>query len=311
MEARTEAKDRRGQGRPVAEHDRRAGGLPGDLGPGAAGVGGPGRGQAPRLRQLYELWERQQWATQDLDFSQDRIDWHERIAPTRSASSACTGSRLLHRRAEGHRRARPDHARRPTEEQRIFLSTQIADEARHVRFFDRFYEEVGVLEGADDLAARLRATRAAPERGLRRALRRDAEVPGRPAGRGARGHRAPGRGDHALPHGHRGDAGAHRPALHHRLQRAIRTPCPGSSRASRTSPATSTATSPSASASSPTWSKEDDRYREAIQRTHGGGAAGRRRRARPALGRGGRLGPLRRTRGRRPTPSPPSASRGG
>jgi ribonucleoside-diphosphate reductase beta chain len=29
---------------------------------------------------------------------------------------------------------------------RIFLCTQIADEARHVAFFDRFYSEVGVLE---------------------------------------------------------------------------------------------------------------------------------------------------------------------
>src|SRR5687767_15124852 len=29
--------------------------------------------------ELYSLWERQQWLTQDLDFSQDRIDWHERI----------------------------------------------------------------------------------------------------------------------------------------------------------------------------------------------------------------------------------------
>ena len=46
----------------------------------------------------------------------------------------------------------------PTEEMRIFLSTQIADEARHVRFFDRFYSEVGVLEGADGLGERLRAT---------------------------------------------------------------------------------------------------------------------------------------------------------
>ena len=35
----------------------------------------------------------------------------------------------------------------PTETQRIFLCTQIADEARHVRFFDRFFSEVGVLEG--------------------------------------------------------------------------------------------------------------------------------------------------------------------
>ena len=37
----------------------------------------------------------------------------------------------------------------PTEEQRIFLCTQIADEARHVRFFERFYQEVGVYEYAD------------------------------------------------------------------------------------------------------------------------------------------------------------------
>src|SRR5215218_10783990 len=29
--------------------------------------------------QLYDLWERQQWATQELDFSQDRADWHERF----------------------------------------------------------------------------------------------------------------------------------------------------------------------------------------------------------------------------------------
>jgi ribonucleoside-diphosphate reductase beta chain len=29
--------------------------------------------------QLYNLWEKQQWRTQDLDFSQDRVDWHERI----------------------------------------------------------------------------------------------------------------------------------------------------------------------------------------------------------------------------------------
>jgi ribonucleoside-diphosphate reductase beta chain len=29
--------------------------------------------------ELYNLWERQQWATQDIDFTQDRIDWHERI----------------------------------------------------------------------------------------------------------------------------------------------------------------------------------------------------------------------------------------
>ena len=40
------------------------------------------------------------------------------------------------------------------EEMRLFLCTQIADEARHVVFFDRFYSEVGVLE-AEGLQERL------------------------------------------------------------------------------------------------------------------------------------------------------------
>jgi ribonucleoside-diphosphate reductase beta chain len=45
----------------------------------------------------------------------------------------------------------------PDEDMRIFLCTQIADEARHVAFFDRFYSEVGVLQ-ANDLAGRLDET---------------------------------------------------------------------------------------------------------------------------------------------------------
>jgi ribonucleoside-diphosphate reductase beta chain len=45
----------------------------------------------------------------------------------------------------------------PREDQRIFLCTQIADEARHVAFFDRFYSEVGLLE-ADGLEERLQST---------------------------------------------------------------------------------------------------------------------------------------------------------
>ena len=47
----------------------------------------------------------------------------------------------------------------PTEEMRIFLCTQIADEARHVRFFNRFYDEVGVLD-ATNLQDRLAETQA-------------------------------------------------------------------------------------------------------------------------------------------------------
>jgi ribonucleoside-diphosphate reductase beta chain len=47
----------------------------------------------------------------------------------------------------------------PSEDQRIFLCTQIADEARHVRFFERFYREVGVLE-SDRLSEMLSETSA-------------------------------------------------------------------------------------------------------------------------------------------------------
>jgi ribonucleoside-diphosphate reductase beta chain len=117
------------------------------------------RGEAKLLsyRQLYELWERQQWATQDLDFSRDKTDWHERIEPEERFQRMYGLSAFFIGEQRVTDELGPIMRACPTEEQRIFLSTQIADEARHVRFFNRFYEEVGVLE-EDDLASRLRAT---------------------------------------------------------------------------------------------------------------------------------------------------------
>jgi ribonucleoside-diphosphate reductase beta chain len=106
---------------------------------------------------LYRLWERQQWRTQDIDFTQDRIDWHERIPEEErfqrmyGLSSFFTGEQRVAEELGPMMRAAP------TEEMRIFLCTQIADEARHVAFFNRFYGEVGVLE-SDNLADRLEET---------------------------------------------------------------------------------------------------------------------------------------------------------
>ena len=119
------------------------------------------RGEANLLsyRQLYELWERQQWATQDLDFTQDRIDWHERIPEAErfqrmyGLSSFFIGEQRVAAELGPMMRAAPD------EEIRLFLCTQIADEARHMAFFDRFYSEVGVLESAT-LEERLEETSA-------------------------------------------------------------------------------------------------------------------------------------------------------
>ena len=106
------------------------------------------RGDANLLSyaELYRLWERQQWSVQDLDFTQDRIDWHERIPEEErfqrmyGLSSFFIGEQRVAAELGPMMRAAPD------EEMRIFLCTQIADEARHVAFFDRFYSEVGVLE---------------------------------------------------------------------------------------------------------------------------------------------------------------------
>lgn len=107
--------------------------------------------------ELYSLWERQQWSVGALDFSQDRIDWHERIdseeryARMYGLSSFFVGEQRV--AAE----LGPMMWACPEEDMRIFLCTQIADEARHVAFFDRFYSEVGVLQ-ADELDGRLRET---------------------------------------------------------------------------------------------------------------------------------------------------------
>jgi ribonucleoside-diphosphate reductase beta chain len=97
--------------------------------------------------ELYALWERQQWQTQELDFSQDRKDWEgfpeeERFQRMYGLSSFFIGEQKVAEELGPIMRAAP------TEDQKIFLCTQIADEARHVRFFERFYREVGVLEAS-------------------------------------------------------------------------------------------------------------------------------------------------------------------
>jgi ribonucleoside-diphosphate reductase beta chain len=109
--------------------------------------------------ELYNLWERQQWATQDLDFTQDRIDWHERIPEEERFQRMYGLSSFFIGEQKVAEELGPMMRAAPTEEMRIFLCTQIADEARHVRFFNRFYDEVGVLE-ATNLQDRLVETSA-------------------------------------------------------------------------------------------------------------------------------------------------------
>src|ERR671923_280338 len=109
--------------------------------------------------ELYRLWERQQWRTQDIDFARDRIDWHERIPEEERFQRMYGLSSFFIGEQKVAEELGPMMRAAPTEEMRVFLCTQIADEARHVQFFNRFYEEVGVLE-SDNLQDRLAETSA-------------------------------------------------------------------------------------------------------------------------------------------------------
>jgi ribonucleoside-diphosphate reductase beta chain len=108
-------------------------------------------------QELYLLWERQQWQTQELDFSRDREDWSERFSEEERFQRMYGLSSFFIGEQKVAEELGPIMRAAPTEEQRIFLCTQIADEARHVRFFERFYREAGVLE-SEALGAMLEET---------------------------------------------------------------------------------------------------------------------------------------------------------
>jgi len=108
-------------------------------------------------QQLYELWERQQWLSQDLDFSQDVEDWksldeEEREWFVWGMSAFFLGEERVTTQFSGLVMAYED------EREESFLTTQQVDEARHMQFFDRFYREVVGMEDAD-LTARLAKVR--------------------------------------------------------------------------------------------------------------------------------------------------------
>jgi ribonucleoside-diphosphate reductase beta chain len=99
-------------------------------------------------QQLYELWERQHWQTQELDFSADKEHWanfndEERDYFTWGLSAFFIGEERVTTQFSGLVMAYED------ESEEAFLTTQQVDEARHAQFFDRFYREV---IGIDDPA---------------------------------------------------------------------------------------------------------------------------------------------------------------
>src|SRR5688500_15431543 len=98
---------------------------------------------------LYARWERGNWRATELDFSQDRIDWHERMTPEQRRGALWLFTLFFHGEDTVADTLSPYIDAAPLEEQKYFLATQQVDEARHSVFFSRFMSEVAGVDGKD------------------------------------------------------------------------------------------------------------------------------------------------------------------
>src|SRR5579871_3119268 len=106
-----------------------------------------GETRLPTPQDLYYRWERQQWRAQDIDFSQDKAQWAEMVTPENRPMRMSGMSAFFVGEASVTDTLAPICLAIPGEAERIFLTTQLADEARHVVFFERFFREVVALPG--------------------------------------------------------------------------------------------------------------------------------------------------------------------
>src|SRR5919107_238088 len=105
---------------------------------------------------LYARWEKGNWLATELDFSQDRIDWHERMTPEQRDAALWLFTLFFHGEDSVTDNLSPYIDAAPLEEQKYFLATQQVDEARHSVFFGRFMREV--VDRGDTIAGSLAAT---------------------------------------------------------------------------------------------------------------------------------------------------------
>jgi ribonucleoside-diphosphate reductase beta chain len=97
-------------------------------------------------QQLYELWERQQWSSQTIDFAKDREDWaglsdEDKRNLSWNLSSFFVGEERVTTQFTGL------VASYESQGEEAFLATQQVDEARHAQHFNNFYEQVLRIDG--------------------------------------------------------------------------------------------------------------------------------------------------------------------
>lgn len=102
----------------------------------------------PSYRELYYRWERQQWKSQDIDFSADRAQWVS-MGPDERRMRLFGLSAFFYGEACVTDTLAPYVTAMPEEEMRLFLTTQLVDEARHTVFFARFFNNALGIDGGD------------------------------------------------------------------------------------------------------------------------------------------------------------------
>lgn len=92
-------------------------------------------------RGLYYRWEKEQWEAGAIDLTRDAVDWKALDAGVRAIVAGAIGWRHLRARSATTALV-PFVDGAPDEEQQVFLTTELVDEARHIVLFDRFSAEV-------------------------------------------------------------------------------------------------------------------------------------------------------------------------
>jgi ribonucleoside-diphosphate reductase beta chain len=110
----------------------------------------------PTPLELYDKWEAQNWKVADLDFSEDAQHWQIMMPEIKEELMRTFTLFFIGEQAVTDTLS-PLIMGAPDEPTRIFLSTQIVDEARHTVFFRKFFDEVlGISGGLSEVLDNLR-----------------------------------------------------------------------------------------------------------------------------------------------------------
>jgi hypothetical protein len=91
---------------------------------------------------LYARWEKGNWRATEIDFTEDRRQWHEELTEFERRAALWNYALFFWGEDAVTDGLSPYIDAAPAEEQKYFLATQQVDEARHAVFFNRFMHEV-------------------------------------------------------------------------------------------------------------------------------------------------------------------------